>query len=182
MVDLAFVDTETLGLHPDAPIWEFAAIRRSPNGMGWTEDALHFFIHHDPQPWEHTLAEQFAADYHARYDESEAFRPSAAARAIAVFLHGTNLVICNPAFDDPRLAALLRRNDFEPSWHYHPDDISSLAKGYLAARGELPAQPWKSEQLSTALGVDPARYERHTAMGDARWVRDQWDIVMGGAR
>lgn len=182
MTDIAFVDTETLGLHPNAPIWEFAAIRRSPNPVGWTEDTLHFFIQHEPEPWIDTLHEQFAADYRGRYDETVAFCPSSAARAITSFLADTNVVICNPAFDDPRLAALLRRNGFEPSWHYHPDDISSLAKGYLAARGELSAPPWKSEQLSIALGVNPADYDRHTAMGDTQWVRAQWDTIMGGAR
>lgn len=27
-MDLAFLDTECLGLDPEAPIWEFAAVRR----------------------------------------------------------------------------------------------------------------------------------------------------------
>jgi hypothetical protein len=31
--------------------------------------------------------------------------------------------------------------------------------------------------LSRALGVDPDAYDRHTALGDARWVRAQYDTI-----
>ncbi|MGC7247264.1 hypothetical protein [Mycobacteroides abscessus] len=33
MSDIVFMDTETLGLDPLAPVWEFAAIRRYENGI-----------------------------------------------------------------------------------------------------------------------------------------------------
>ena len=42
--------------------------------------------------------------------------------------------------------------------------------------------PWSSDGLSSAVGVDPEQFERHTAMGDVRWVMAQWDAVMGGNR
>jgi hypothetical protein len=53
-------------------------------------------------------------------------------------------------------------------------------------RGEEPptfdwsrlAPPWNSNDLSRGLGIDPDAYERHTALGDARWVRDQYDAMM----
>lgn len=32
MTDIVFLDTETLGLDHDAPVWEFAAIRRQASG------------------------------------------------------------------------------------------------------------------------------------------------------
>ena len=94
------------------------------------------------------------------------------------------MIGCNPGFDldSLRLAYLLRCNGFEPAWHYHPIDISSMAKGWLAAAGRLPSPPWKSDQLSLALGVDPADYPRHTAMGDARWCQAQYDAVLKVAR
>jgi hypothetical protein len=45
----------------------------------------------------------------------------------------------------------------------------------------IAAPPWDSEVLSRAVGVDPNAYERHTALGDARWARDIYDAVTGGA-
>jgi hypothetical protein len=175
---ICFLDTETLGIHPDAPIWEFAAITRpSLSRSSQGERRMLITIEHDPGDWLDTLPAQFVADYHARYDAS-AWRERDAAQAIHDITKGAHIVACNPVFDDPRLANLLRRNGLEPAWHYHPDDISSMAKGYLAARGELPKPPWKSDQLSLALGVDPADYARHTAMGDALWCKAQYDAVM----
>lgn len=181
MSDIAFLDTETMGLEPWAPIWEFAAIRRTPNPMGWTEAELHLFIDHD-RFWLYDMPEQFRADLDARFDYNTAVTPLAAAYDIADFLKGAHVIACNPAFDDPRIARLLRSAGLSPTWHYHPDDISSMVKGYLAARGELPLPPWKSDQLSRAVGVDPDDYDRHTAMGDCLWVRAQWDKVMRGAQ
>jgi hypothetical protein len=64
-------------------------------------------------------------------------------------------------------------------WHYHLIDVENLVAGYLAARGELIPPPWKSDQLSAAVGVDPNDFGRHTAMGDVLWTRAQWDAVMG---
>jgi hypothetical protein len=44
---LCFMDTETLGLNPDAPVWEFAAIRIDSGG----ESRYHCFIDHRSDPW-----------------------------------------------------------------------------------------------------------------------------------
>lgn len=54
----------------------------------------------------------------------------------------------------------------------------------IAGRGEPIAPPWKSDDLGLALGVEPCPEEdRHTALGDARWVKRIYDTVMtGGAR
>lgn len=40
--------------------------------------------------------------------------------------------------------------------------------------------PIGSEEISRAVGVDPDKYPRHTAMGDACWARDVWDAIAGG--
>ncbi|MCG7592417.1 exonuclease domain-containing protein [Mycobacterium sp. PSTR-4-N] len=178
MSDIVFLDTEALGLDPNAPVWEFAAVRRFANG---NTDRTEFFIRHEPEPWAsefHAIAPAFYEDYAARYRSSDALDDQAAAVMIHMVTRGAHMVACNPVFDDPRLAQILRRNNIEPAWHYHPDDIASLAKGYLAARGELPAPPYNSNALSLALGVDPDDYARHTAMGDVAWCMAQWDTVM----
>lgn len=177
--DLCFLDVETLGLDPDAPIWEFAAIRRSRDDQLHRRE--HFMVAHDPSGWLEDFARtapSFAEDYQARYAEDLALSERAAALVIYSITEGAELVCCNPVFDEPRLTRLLDRHGFEPGWHYHPHDIASILQGWLAARGQLPPPPWKSDALSLAAGIDPARYDRHTALGDAQWTRDLWDRVM----
>jgi DNA polymerase III epsilon subunit-like protein len=172
--DITFVDTETLGLHPDAPIWEFAAIRRSDN----KETAEHFFIQHDNTGWLDDYAEPFLRDYVNRFEPRNALPPFTAAQRIHAITEGAHIVGAVPNFDTERLAKLLRENTFKPSWHYHLIDVENIVVGFLAGRGKLMKPPWDSEQLSRAVGVPPALFDRHTAMGDVLWVQAQWDAVM----
>ncbi|MCX2931367.1 hypothetical protein ORI20_13870 [Mycobacterium sp. CVI_P3] len=181
--DICFVDTETLGVHPDAPIWEFAAVRRIDSTLPMaTEVTLEFQIQHDPADWVDTLPDEFKADYLGRYNETEAYCEKIAAQVIHTATKDTVVLGCNPGFDIERLAKLLQRNGIEPAWHYHPIDMSSFALGYLARAGvALPTSKWKSDLLSlAATNTDPARFNRHTAMGDVLWVRAQWDAAMKG--
>jgi len=97
---------------------------------------------------------------------------------------------------------LLRDNGECPCWHYHIIDVEALAAGWVAAavsgtandgtrgthRVERPdgtvnnidgRPPWNSNDLSLAVGVNPADFERHTALGDARWAKAIYEAVMG---
>lgn len=102
---------------------------------------------------------------------------------------GAHLVGAVPNFDAEVLAARMREYGICPSWHYHLIDIEALMVGYIAGRHranlaspEVPL-PWKSDDLAQRCGVQPlADKDRHTALGDARWARDIYDAVMGGAR
>lgn len=201
--DIVFLDTETLGLDHDAPIWEFAAIRRQASG---TETSLHIFIEHEPEPWLSEMPARFAADYRDRYnlvDDIPVYTEYDAAEMIVDFLHDDeqppHIVGAVPDFDTTRLTRLLVRNEFAGvtrcerialacqtmphrlPWHYHLIDVENLAVGYLSALGQLIDPPYKSDTLSAALGVDPEQFDRHTAMGDVLWVRAQYDAIMGGA-
>ncbi|QOH55230.1 3'-5' exonuclease family protein [Rhodococcus rhodochrous] len=50
------------------------------------------------------------------------------------------------------------------------------------AAAEFVAPPWRSDELSRACGIEPpTEDERHTALGDARWVKRWYDHIMGGA-
>jgi hypothetical protein len=87
-------------------------------------------------------------------------------------------------------------------WHYHVIDVEALAAGYLAAirqdaaelgyhdrpdtpqyehegNLEIARLPWKSDSLSRAVGVEPDDFDRHTALGDARWAKAIYEAVMG---
>lgn len=178
MTDIVIVDTETLGLHPDAPIWEFAAIRCTP---GRPVAKQEFFIEHDGGPWYEDMPLSFLNDYTERYRPLAAYDEGRAAEEIHFITNGAVLIGCNPGFDTERLAKMMRRNGIEPAWHYHPLDSASMAIGYLAACGVLIPPPWKSDALSDAVGVDPGRFARHTAMGDVLWTQALFDRVMAKA-
>lgn len=187
MTDIVFLDTETLGVHIDAPIWELAAVRRNFAEDGsYKEHELHIFIHHYAPPWltgPNALPEQFAADYGRRFRAGSAYGKSGAAEVLSSFLAGRpHIVGAVPNFDTERIShQLLRPAHIPDPWHYHLIDVENLAVGYLAARGGLTEPPYKSDDLSRAIGIEPDGFERHTAMGDVLWVRAQYDAVMGGA-
>lgn len=185
MSDIVFLDTETLGVHIDAPIWEFAAIRRKTlGGSGLAaEKSLHMFIHHYAAPWltgDDALPEEFQADYRERFDYGAALGQSVAAAKIAEFLAGRpHIVGAVPNFDTEHIShQLLRPAHIPEPWHYHLIDVENLIVGFLAGRSMLMQPPWKSDDLSRAVGVDPEQFDRHTAMGDVLWVKAQYDAVM----
>lgn len=189
MPDLLFLDTETLGLDPYAPIWELAAVRRreAAEESGWSdndESSLHMFVEHDDaERWLTELPEQFREDYLRRYDADSAVPIGAAVDKLMEFAQGRPLLIgSNPGFDAERIRRQwLEPRGVEAPWYYHLEDIASIVKGFLAARKSLDFTMVKSDVMSKRLGVDPADYDRHTAMGDVLWTRDQWDVVMRDA-
>lgn len=189
MSDIVFLDTETLGLDPAAPIWEFAAIRQSDPDM--QAETLHLFINNpDDAKWLESLPEPFAQDYRTRFGRNYGLSVSAdiAAHQIREFLDGRpHIVGAVPSFDTERIARqLMEPHGFDRPWHYHLIDVENLVVGYLrglymAGGQDMPIDPpWKSDELSRAVGVDPEQFDRHTAMGDVLWVRAQYDAVMGG--
>jgi hypothetical protein len=71
------------------------------------------------------------------------------------------------------------RGDLGGQRFYNVVDVEALAAGYLVAKGQRVSVPMNGEQLSRELGVDPGRYERHTAVGDVKWVLDLYDRITG---
>lgn len=202
MTALAFVDTETTHLDPRfGDVWEVAVIRREhgveteylwqvrpdlatadPEALkigryeerfavpdGW--DAVG--LPHEHPPWRLTMPEFL-------YDLQTALR-------------GAVMVGSNPAFDAAHLTKLLQDHGRRIPWHYRVVDIATLAAGWLAGAygrpisapepeyGELEpvAFPWKSRDLSRAVGVEPPGDDGHQALVDARWARDVYDAVTG---
>lgn len=134
---LVFLDIETTGLSLDADIWEFAGIRRDPDG---TEIELHLFIEHDEDKCRH-LPESFRADHLARFPgHHQEERKRRAAHRIFDFLcsdgEPVHVVGAVPNFDTERISRLLRAEigpHVRDPWHYHLIDVENLAVGYLAA-------------------------------------------------
>lgn len=180
MADFVFLDTETLGLDPYAPIWELAAIRVSDE-FGIETDRLHLFVEHDRDPWLDDLPENFQHDYLKRYDPAKSVSWKDAAEALVNLMNGRPFMVgAVPSFDAERIARQwLEPLGIERPWHYHLMDIENVVLGWLTARMGVPHAPWKSDELSAAIGVNPADYPRHTAMGDVRWTMAQWSRVTG---
>jgi hypothetical protein len=196
--DVTFVDTETLGLHRKAPIWEFAAVRRSynePFDGSYTERTFHCFIEHQAQPWLKMMPDQFKVDYLRRFRPApHVLTKTAAVAMITEAMQGAHIVGAVPNFDTERLHRLIVKHtkmDVEGDvWHYHLIDVENIIVGYLRAAmvhvpsmlhatfQELTTPPWDSNALSSAVGVNPEDYDRHTAMGDVLWARAQYDAVM----
>lgn len=129
--------------------------------------------------------------------------PGAVAPILAGLLDGAHIVACNPSFDAAFLKRFLPEHGHAFTAHYHLIDIGSMVAGWAhgvarqaadeLSRRDLPhdtiteipalvtSPPWDSDTLSRAVGVDPEAFERHTALGDARWVRAQWDAITGGS-
>lgn len=123
---------------------------------------------------------------------------------------GAHLVGAVVSFDADVLGQRMRANGLCPSWHYHLIDVEALAVGYLQGRAQylyadpflagdaavhrdqatesarlqlmqVASPPWKSDDLSAALGVTISEEDRHTALGDARWAMRIYDAVMGNS-
>lgn len=193
---LCFMDIESDGVHPGRRPWEIAIIRRTET----SERTLSIFVDidlstadpiglrvggfYDRHPVGRWLANVEPADDRPNpYDVSGGFRSRwKAAELVARWTHGAHVVGAVPNFDTETLDRLLRERSLIPAWHYHLIDVESLAVGYLRGQGKpAPKRPWKSDDLMASIGVPtPPEDQRHTALGDARWVMDAYDLVMGG--
>jgi hypothetical protein len=187
-VPICAVDTETSGIHPDRKPYEIAFIRRDEHG----ERELSFFVEidlSDADPFglrvgrfydRHPLGRDISGLHrvggqplHTRFEASA---------LVAKWTHGAHIIGAVPNFDTHVFDRLLRDHGLIPSHHYHLIDVENLAVGYLAGQGNPIHPPWKSDDLSAALGLEPiAEDERHTALGDARFALRIYDRVMNGS-
>jgi hypothetical protein len=170
--NLVFLDTETTGLNSDQhEIWDLAFIRDGE------EHEYHF------QP-DLTKADPMALKIGHYYERSLALDWKWNGRSdcstdtsseIARLLYGRHIVGAVPSFDDAFLKRFMLANGQAVStWHYHLICVENLIAGKLGI-----APPWKSDDLSRAIGVEPPKdADRHTAIGDARWVKAMYEAVI----
>jgi hypothetical protein len=188
---LAFVDTETDGVHPNRRPWEIAVIRREPDGREteWTAFVEIDLSSADPFGLRvgkfydrHPLGRRIAGDD----DLPQPYRENIlalhhATMTVAQMTHDAVLVGINTGFDAAVLDALLRAHGLLPGWDYTPVCAKVRAAGWLAGRGLIdPAPPWKTADVVEKLGIlDATEDERHTALGDARLALRMFDAVTG---
>lgn len=207
---LVFLDTETTGLRADRLPWEIAMIRRDADGQRATVIQIadvdlsgaeliglnigRFYQRHiEFQQDRSQIGWAYVRDNAASEQCIELLEEDNAAITVEQWTRGATIVGAVPSFDTECLAPMLRRHKLIPAWHYHLADIENMAVGWLLhvmyaghhkARERLldvVKPPWNSDELSRACGVEPpSDDERHTAMGDARWVMRWYDKLTGG--
>lgn len=183
MSDVVFVDTETTGLHEDMhEVWEVALID------GEREYVWHLGVN---LAWADPFALEMTGFYSRHLDyrnvDEEALPSNYSRVSEAQFAEqfvdltvGKHLAGAVVSFDEERIRKMVRQFSLQPRWHYHIIDVEALALGYINGKpGKEPIGiPWKSDDLSLAVGVVPSRFERHTALGDARWAKAIYEAVM----
>jgi DNA polymerase III epsilon subunit-like protein len=168
---IIFLDTETTGTIPGVhEAWEVAVVVRDPDAPEWSgvwqlpvdesaadPEALAMNGWHErraaPELW--TDLRSFAGDF-------------------CELTAGAWLVGANPGFDAAFLDRILRGQGIEPRWLYRLVCVENLVAG---AVGRMPAGLHLSAE---AVGIDPALFDRHSALGDARLAQAVFDKVMGG--
>ena len=180
MSDVVFVDVETTGLDPDHhEIWEVALVPDSEDG--WKESV--WFL-----PVDLGRADSAAlktGGFHQRRNGVDVTAPDKFAHQFASLTRGKHLAGAVVSFDEERLRKLLRANGACPEWHYHLIDVETLAVGWVygkygtadEAESQALSLPWDSETVSRAVGVNPDNFDRHTALGDARWAKAVYEAV-----
>lgn len=190
MEPIVFVDTETTGLDPDHnELWEIALIEADGTEHVWAM----------PPKWL-SEADPGALRVNRFYERTSAsnwhWSPetrSTIASQIAILTANKHLVGAVPWFDARFLSRLLVEYGVRESWHYHMIDVETLAIGCLATRKMegvwVPPNlsivpPWSTTDLAKAIGIDVGdhQFEKHTALGDARWAKAIYERVMGSPR
>jgi hypothetical protein len=198
---IVFLDTETTGLGPDHEVWEIAFVEHK---LGDEYDtAVEFQIWPDLRYADPTGLRisrfyernqlfdengnlrrgvmrfaEFAGTKIREQQEWTPIDPAKIAHIVASRLAGAHVIGAVPNFDDRMLDKFLRQHGEAPSWHYHLVDIESMALGYLAANGMRIDPPYNSDELADLIGVPALEDgERHTALGDALWVRAWWGTM-----
>ncbi|MGA5545772.1 hypothetical protein ACPCIR_28350 [Mycobacterium sp. NPDC051198] len=176
---LAFLDTETTGLHRGRRPWEIAIIRRVDD----VHARLLLCVDIEDLDLEHAdpLGLKISG-FHKRHPQvrlrprhyPRVYRASEAAALVQQWTAGATIIGVVPRFDTECLAEMFVRHNLEPSWQSDPVDVIALAKAAVEKNGQQPDPDFIN--LSMQCGVKPPTpTQRHTALGDARWAMRWYD-------
>jgi DNA polymerase III epsilon subunit-like protein len=199
MTKFVFCDTETTGLNPDLhDVWEIAAVvREHGTDREYSWMVRPDLTHADPKALEiggfyerfETPCDEVGTTMVTSHFDPEMVGETPPATYVAAdlaeFLAGAIVVGSNPAFDQAFLSRWLRRHGQAWCAHYRTVDVVTLGAGRaMAHEGDYDPHaiemPPSSRLVAERWGVDLRRYPTHTALGDARWVRDLYDAVTTG--
>lgn len=186
-----FLDTETTSLRPDRRVWEIGGILRDPNVGRASDNEFAYFVERgDLDLGNADPASLRIGRFYERHPQ-EMTRPRDGSPLVTVgetykvrperlVMHAVELatraaiiVGAVPNFDTEVLATRMRAHGICPAWHYRLVDVETLAAGFLGLR-----PPWSFDEILKEFGLVYDENERHTAIGDARMVRDLFDRVM----
>jgi DNA polymerase III epsilon subunit-like protein len=178
-MNLVFLDTETTSLRHDRRAWEVAAIVRDETG----KEVEHswFIALGDLELGNADLISLNIGKFYQRHPEAaladnawENVRGEIEVMAdVECITRNAIIVGAVPWFDTEVLANRMRECGLCPSWHYHLVDVEALAAGQL----RLPPK-WGFDAILAKYGLAYNEADRHTALGDAKLVRDLYDKVM----
>lgn len=187
-----FIDIETTGLNADLHVpWEVAVIRDDVEHLWQIAWPVPVLKDADPIAQkingfnERSVQTVFGLD-----DPVDLITPKQSAERFAELADGRHLVGAVVSFDEERLRRMHVNCLGWPEtgrfpWHYHLIDVEALAIGFLNGvdRPDAPRRaitpPWKSDEITAALGITVTDDDKHTALGDARWARAIYQEVMG---
>ena len=202
MTAICFIDTETTSQRHDRRAWEIGIIARASDG---TETEHHWFIDiNDLDLGNADVMSLKIGRFYDRHPQARLDKDFAGPEVddeldvlpeVETLTRGVHLVGAVVSFDADVLSQRMRANGICPSWHYHVVDVEALAAGWLhrhaavlenreatieeaTALRRLASPPWKSDDLSAALGITVSEEDRHTALGDAKFARAIYDAVM----
>lgn len=180
---LVFADTETTSLRPDRRVWEIGAIVR-PAGGTRADDVSHRWMINleDLDLGEADSKSLDIGGFYERHPQMDGSDKKTVLTTEKVALTSFErltrrawIVGAVPNFDTEALATRMRWTGICPAWHYHLVDVENLAAGALG----LPP-PWGFDDILARFGLTYNEEDRHTALGDAKMVRDLYDEVIAG--
>ncbi|WP_047890966.1 hypothetical protein [Micromonospora sp. RV43] len=177
---LCFIDTETTNTSPHRRAWEVAYILRRP---GREEERGSWLVEHDDLDMANADPDALnVGRFYERHPQVNPHSPTFTVhperevmRQVERVTRHATLIGSNVPFDKELLGDRMRAHGFLPNWHYKPECIATLARAVLLGRRVPLTGEEKSDDLSRLVGVDPARFDRHTAMGDCEWSAALWD-------
>lgn len=180
---LVFLDIESTGLHRLCRPWEIGIIRRARDG---SERSINIFVNvcdidlpnADPKGLHVGRFEERHPERGGRLPAGDLLvRESEAAQLVRQWTADALVYGVYPEYDVKVLRNMLDRHALEPTWaKKSPQDVAVLADKWLRSIGKTPerSNPARSEQCGVPY---PPPHLRHTAMGDADWVK-RWFAML----